>query len=77
MLLSCRNIKKYYGDRKVLNGVNLDVHHRDRIGLIGRNGTGKTTLADILTGNLDYDEGTIITPRKDEFRLPAPGRKPL
>ena len=67
MLLSCRNIKKYYGDRKVLNGVNLDVHHRDRIGLIGRNGTGKTTLADILTGNLDYDE----------FRLPAPGRKPL
>lgn len=64
MLLGCRNIKKYYGDRKVLNGVNLDVHHRDRIGLIGRNGTGKTTLADILTGNLDYDEGTIITPRE-------------
>ena len=40
------------------------MHHRDRIGLIGRNGTGKTTLADILTGNLDYDEGTIITPRE-------------
>jgi len=64
MLLSCRNLKKHYGDFLVLNGVNLDIRRGDRIGLVGRNGSGKTTLANILTGNLDYDEGTIITPRQ-------------
>ncbi len=64
MLLSCRNLKKSFGDRLVLNGINLDIRRGDRIGLVGRNGTGKTTLANILTGNLDYDEGSIITPRR-------------
>lgn len=64
MLLSCRNLKKYFGDSRVLDGVNLDVRRGDRIGLVGLNGSGKTTLANILTGNLDYDEGTIITPRQ-------------
>jgi macrolide transport system ATP-binding/permease protein len=64
LLLSCRNLKKSFGDRLVLNGVNLDIRRGDRIGLVGRNGTGKTTLANILTCNLDYDEGSIITPRR-------------
>ena len=53
MLLSCRGIKKSFGDRLVLNGVNLDIGMGDRIGLVGRNGSGKTTLANILTGYLD------------------------
>lgn len=61
MLISCRNIKKSFGDRIVLNGIDLDICRGDRIGLVGRNGTGKTTLANILTGYLDYDEGSIVT----------------
>ena len=61
MLLSCRDIKKSFGDRLVLNGVALDIGLGDRIGLVGRNGTGKTTLANILTGYLDHDAGSLIT----------------
>ncbi|MDD2585786.1 MAG: ABC-F family ATP-binding cassette domain-containing protein [Syntrophomonadaceae bacterium] len=61
MLISCRKIKKSFGDRIVLNGIDLDICRGDRIGLVGRNGTGKSTLADILTGYLNYDEGNIIT----------------
>ncbi|NLW07881.1 MAG: ABC-F family ATP-binding cassette domain-containing protein [Clostridia bacterium] len=64
MLLSCRGIKKSYGEINVLNGVNLDISCSDRIGLVGRNGAGKTTLANILCGCLDCDEGSIITSRK-------------
>ncbi|MDD4588574.1 MAG: ABC-F family ATP-binding cassette domain-containing protein, partial [Heliobacteriaceae bacterium] len=56
--------KKSFGEHLVLNGVDLDICQGDRIGLVGRNGTGKTTLANILTGCLDYDEGTIITARR-------------
>ncbi|NLB88296.1 MAG: ABC-F type ribosomal protection protein [Syntrophomonadaceae bacterium] len=64
MLLSCRNIKKSFADKIVLDKVNLDIDRGEKIGLVGRNGTGKSTLANILTGNLDYDEGTINTTRK-------------
>lgn len=68
MLLSCRNIKKSFADKIVLDNVNLDIGRGEKIGLVGRNGTGKTTLANILTGNLDYDEGYIITSR-EEFNI--------
>ncbi len=64
MLLSCRKVKKSFGDLIVLNGIDLDICQGDRIGLVGRNGAGKTTLANIITGYLDYDEGSIITTRQ-------------
>lgn len=64
MLISCRHIKKSFGDKVVLNGVDLDIQPGDRIGLVGQNGAGKSTLADILTGNCDYDEGSLISSRQ-------------
>ncbi len=64
MLLSCRGVKKGFGEQMVLNGINLDIGQGDRLGLVGRNGSGKTTLANILTGHIDYDEGHIITARR-------------
>jgi macrolide transport system ATP-binding/permease protein len=64
MLLSCRNIQKSFGELIVLNGINLDIDRCDRIGLVGRNGCGKTTLANILTGCLAYDQGSITTARQ-------------
>ena len=59
MLLSCQKVKKVFGDLIVLNGIDLDICRGDRIGLVGRNGTGKSTLANIINGNLAYDEGQI------------------
>jgi macrolide transport system ATP-binding/permease protein len=61
LLISCRGIKKSFGEKLILNRADLDISEGDRIGLVGRNGSGKTTLANILTGNIDYDEGQITT----------------
>lgn len=65
MLLSCRKITKCFGDKIVLNNVDIDICRNDRIGLVGLNGAGKTTLANILSGSLDYDRGSIITTRQE------------
>ncbi len=63
MLISCRQVKKSFGDTVILDGADLDVGRGDRIGLVGRNGSGKTTLANILAGCLEYDEGSLLTAR--------------
>ncbi len=51
-LIACQNVTKSYGQRHVLRGVSVQVSEGDRIGLIGPNGEGKTTLLKLL-GRLD------------------------
>lgn len=58
-VISLRGIKKSYGDKDVLTGMELHVRIKERIGLIGINGAGKTTAANILAGELEPDEGVI------------------
>lgn len=58
-LLSAGNICKSFGTDIVLNGISFEVRENDHIGLIGSNGTGKTTLFKILTGSLQADSGTV------------------
>ena len=43
-LLQCKNINKSYGNKKVLKNINLTIPRGKIIGLLGKNGTGKTTL---------------------------------
>ncbi len=59
LLMSLRGIKKSYGDLDVLKDVNLDISYGEKIGLVGNNGAGKTSLANIIYGSLEYDAGTI------------------
>lgn len=59
MLLSFENITKYFGDKLILSGVSACVNENDRIGIIGRNGTGKTTLLNILCESMSFDEGEL------------------
>ena len=59
LLIEGGNIKKYYGDRLILNIENLKIYSEDRIGLVGLNGAGKTTLINILCGEEEPDEGWI------------------
>ncbi len=54
-LLSVYQVSKYFGSTKILDHIQFEIYENDRIGLIGRNGTGKTTLLRILTGEMDYD----------------------
>lgn len=58
-LLNAGNLKKAFGTDVVFSGVSFEIQENDRIGLVGRNGCGKTTLLRILTGELSPDEGTV------------------
>ncbi len=58
-ILSLKEIQKSYGERTILKNINMEIGSRDRIGLIGFNGTGKTTLANIMTGTIQADKGNI------------------
>jgi ABC transport system ATP-binding/permease protein len=48
-----------FGDRPLLDGAELSVQPGERIGLIGRNGTGKSTLLKVIAGSLQLDEGEL------------------
>jgi ATP-binding cassette subfamily F protein 3 len=59
-VIVARDIVKYHGgDLRVLSGASLSVEAGEKIGLVGRNGVGKTTLLEILAGNLEADSGSV------------------
>jgi ATPase subunit of ABC transporter with duplicated ATPase domains len=58
-VLELSKISKSYGAKLVLDDISLTINRRDRIGLVGENGTGKTTLAAILMRMITPDGGTI------------------
>lgn len=62
--LQVENLTKSFGDRVLFEKIAFGLDDGDRKGLIAKNGTGKTTLLNILAGKESYDEGTI-TFRKD------------
>src|SRR5512141_2419907 len=59
MLLSIANVKKAYGPDEILTGVTFRLAAREKVALVGRNGTGKTTLLKIITGQLQPDFGSV------------------
>ena len=60
ILLSANHIVQYFGERKILEFEKLNVYEGDHIGIVGGNGVGKTTLLNILSGELIPDEGSVI-----------------
>ena len=60
--LLARDLVKSYGDRRVLDGVSLTVAPGRRIGLVGENGVGKSTLLRLLAGHEQPDVGEITRP---------------
>ncbi|MDN4523743.1 ribosomal protection-like ABC-F family protein [Fictibacillus fluitans] len=59
ILCSANSLSKSFGGHAVFNNLSMEVHDGDRIGLVGRNGTGKSTLFKLLTGAEHPDEGEI------------------
>ncbi len=58
-LLGVSDLSKYFGTDLLFEGVSFEVQDNDRIGLVGVNGTGKTSLFKMLTGEMDYDTGAV------------------
>lgn len=59
MLLQATGITKSYGIQNILDGISLMVNEKERVGLVGVNGAGKSTFLQILAGELSYDSGQI------------------
>jgi ATP-binding cassette subfamily F protein 3 len=62
-LLSVRNISKAYADKSILEGASLQVNPGEKVGLVGANGCGKTTLLKIIIGAEEADAGEVFTSR--------------
>ena len=60
-ILSVHQLQKYFGERCLFDGVTFDVDAHDRIGFVGDNGCGKTTLFRMLTGDETIDGGQVVT----------------
>ena len=63
-MIKISNISKSFGDQVLFEGVTFNVNRRERVGLVGRNGHGKTTLFRLILGDTQADGGTIMIPRR-------------
>ena len=58
-VIEAEHVTKGFGERTIIKDFSLRIQRGDRIGLVGANGTGKTTLLRLLTGELKPDTGTV------------------
>lgn len=62
--LTIENLHKTYGTKTLLEGINFAIRTGDRVGLIGPNGTGKSSLLKVIAGLDNYDEGRLLHPNQ-------------
>ena len=60
-ILNIEHISKLYGEKKIFDDISYGIHEGDKIGIIGINGTGKTTLLRMIAGEESPDEGQVVT----------------
>ena len=62
-MISIDNLSKSFGGRVLFDGVSFKINAKERVGLVGRNGHGKSTLLRIIVGEEGYDDGAITMPK--------------
>jgi ATP-binding cassette subfamily F protein 3 len=62
-MISIDNLWKSYGPQVLFEGISFKINPRERVGLVGRNGHGKTTLLRLITGKDEPDAGSIVIPK--------------
>lgn len=60
MILSCRNLAKAFGSDVVIENATFQINEGDKVAIVGNNGTGKSTLLKMITGELTPDDGTVV-----------------
>lgn len=70
--MELNNITKLYNNNKVLNNINFSFEKHNIIGLIGKNGVGKTTLMKIITGNITNFTGEVVNNSKIGYSIENP-----
>jgi len=72
-MISVKELKKFFGDVKAVNGISFEVKKGEVFGLLGPNGAGKTTTIKLLLGLLEPNEGIIkvlnLNPETDEVQI--------
>lgn len=63
IILQVNEITKSFSGTNILENVQLEIHQRDRVALVGRNGAGKSTLLKIIAGEMSADSGKLIIPK--------------
>jgi phospholipid/cholesterol/gamma-HCH transport system ATP-binding protein len=69
ILISIKDLYKSFGDNHVLRGVNLEVHNKENVVVLGRSGTGKSVLIKIVCGLLRPDSGMVNVLGKEVAQL--------
>ena len=77
MTLKAENIVKYYGKRKVVDHVSLELKQGEIVGLLGPNGAGKTTSFYIIVGLINSNNGKVLLDNTDITKLPIYKRAQL
>ncbi len=67
VIITLNDVSKQIGSKVIFSGLNLGIHARDKVGVVGINGCGKTTLLRLLTGQNEPSSGTIII--RNEIRV--------
>ena len=68
-MIKLEKLEKRYGPKVLLDGVSFHLRPGERVGLIGENGMGKTTLFRILTGKESHDGGNVILRKGADHRV--------
>jgi len=66
-VLRLHNVSKSFGDERILNNFTYDFRKNEKVGIVGRNGVGKSTLLNLIIGNIKPDSGKIVIGETVEF----------
>lgn len=64
MILQLKDVSKSFGATEVLKGLSMHVAKGEKIGIVGANGAGKTTIFQLIAGDLSHDEGQLMINKK-------------
>ena len=70
LLLEAKDLRKTFGDRTVVKGVDLRIEEAEIVGLLGRNGAGKTTSFRMIMGMIEPDSGQVLLRGRDISKMP-------